>query len=53
MYDTWWCMQAKNEGEGVCAAAGCMWTCPAKDLSVRFALWLHEGYKFCKCCMYA
>ena len=38
-----WCMQAKNEGKGVCAAAGCMWTCPAEDLSMQFALWLHEG----------
>ena len=53
MYETCWCMQAKTEGEGVCAAAGCMWTCLAEDLSVQFALWLDEGYKFCKCCMYA
>jgi len=31
MYETCWCMQAKNECESVCAAAGCMWTCPAEE----------------------
>ena len=31
MYETCWCMQTKNEGEGVCAAAGCMWMCPAEE----------------------
>ena len=35
-----------HAGAGLCSAAGCMWSCRAEELSVHFALWLREGYKF-------
>ena len=35
-----------HAGAGLCSAADCMWSCRVEELSVHFALWLREGYRF-------